>query len=58
MDWVERIFHVDPDAGSGLFEVAILVFLVVAVTMLALRVRGRVTRHGAAAPEEERRRQG
>ncbi|HVS41512.1 MAG TPA: hypothetical protein VMU20_04525 [Candidatus Dormibacteraeota bacterium] len=58
MDWMERIFHVDPDGGNGLFELAILVFLVVAVTMLVLRVRGRVTRRGAAAPREERRRQG
>ena len=42
MDWMERIFHVDPDGGNGLFELAILVFLVVAVTMAVMRVRGRV----------------
>ena len=53
MDWIERIVHVDPDRGSGLFEIAILVFLVIAVSMLVLRVRGRAARGAARARDDE-----
>jgi hypothetical protein len=53
MDWIERIFHVDPDRGSGLFEIAILVFLVVAVSMLVMRVRGRVARRAGRVRDDE-----
>ena len=53
MDWIERIFHVDPDRGSGLFEIAILVFLVIAVSMLVMRVRGRVSRSSGRARDDE-----
>jgi hypothetical protein len=28
MDFIERIFHVSPDGGSGLLEIAILLVLV------------------------------
>ena len=52
MDWVERIFHVDPDGGSGVFELAIVVFLVLAVTMLAMRVRGRLNRPRRSSSDE------
>jgi hypothetical protein len=31
MDWVERLLHINPDRGSGLFEAAILVLAVAAV---------------------------
>jgi hypothetical protein len=38
---MEKWFNVDPDKGSGLFELAIIVFLVIAVSMLVLRARSR-----------------
>jgi hypothetical protein len=53
VDWIERIVHVDPDRGSGLFEIAILVFLVIAVSMLVLRVRGRAARRAARARDDD-----
>ncbi len=53
MDWVERIFHVDPDRGSGLFEIAILVFLVIAVAMIVLRVRGRASRRSGSTRDDQ-----
>ncbi|MGH9604880.1 MAG: hypothetical protein ACRD3N_04185 [Terracidiphilus sp.] len=40
MDFIERLFHVAPDGGSGLLELAImLVFLIVPVTVVVLRKR-------------------
>lgn len=37
MDWIERLWHIDPDHGSGTLEVALLL----AVALLALlAVRG------------------
>lgn len=50
---MERIFHVDPDGGNGLFELAILVFLAVAVAMIAMRVRGRVSRRAGRTRDRE-----
>jgi hypothetical protein len=34
MDWIERIFHVSPDGGSGSLELTIAVGVVVAITMV------------------------
>lgn len=35
MHFIEQIFHVDPDAGSGLFELAILLTVVAIGGLLA-----------------------
>ena len=32
MDWIERIFHVDPDGGNGMVELAFS--LIVLVTLV------------------------
>ena len=50
---MERILHVDPDGGNGMFELAILVFLVVAVAMIALRIRGPIGRRTAARVKKD-----
>ena len=47
MDFVERIFHVSPDQGSGSYE-ALLTILVVSIVVAALltsQVRKRRSRH-------------
>jgi hypothetical protein len=38
MDWIERIFHVSPDGGSGSFELGIVIGVLVAVGMLLAAV--------------------
>jgi cell division protein FtsX len=38
VDWVERLFHVSPDAGNGSFEILIVLVVTFAVTA-ALSVR-------------------
>jgi hypothetical protein len=48
VDWVEQIFHLDPDHGNGMFELAILVLLVLAISMIVHRFRGRAGRRAAA----------
>jgi len=37
-DWIERAFGVDPDAGSGFFEVLAIGVLALAAAVLASRV--------------------
>ena len=44
MDWVERLFGISPDNGSGLFEFAIIA-MVVLVLLLIYRERRRTRRH-------------
>lgn len=40
MDFLERIFHVSPDHGSGLTEIAVfLVFMAVLLLIVTLRNR-------------------
>jgi hypothetical protein len=34
MEWIERIFHVSPDGGSGSLELSIAVGVVVAIAMV------------------------
>ncbi len=36
MDWIERIWHINPDNGSGTFEVAIMIAIVLLI-VLAMR---------------------
>jgi hypothetical protein len=50
MDWLERLFHVDPDAGTGLFELALSLLVGLAVALLAVRLtkRSRRGRSGIA----------
>jgi hypothetical protein len=45
-DWIEVVFKIDPDEGSGALEVAIVVALAVvtAVAALAARVEWRAAR--------------
>jgi hypothetical protein len=38
-DWVELVFHVDPDAGSGALEWSIIIGLLCAALALAALVR-------------------
>jgi len=50
-DWIEEVFHVDPDAGSGALEWGIVVaLLAVAITLGqgARREHARAQRQGAA----------
>jgi len=53
MDWIEIIFEVSPDGGSGLLEAAIMFgFLVVAVVAVGLRVATLTTdRHSRRSRE-------
>jgi hypothetical protein len=41
MDFVEQVFHVSPDGGSGSFELLLLVIpaLIVAVYIMTIRIR-------------------
>ena len=44
MDFIERIFHIAPDGGSGTLELAIVLGLIVFPLALALWVRRRFWR--------------
>lgn len=38
MDWIETLFHLDPDAGSGLFEIAITLLVGFVIAFVAVRL--------------------
>ncbi len=40
MDFIERIFHIAPDGGTGLLELAIVLALIVLLAVVSLRRRG------------------
>lgn len=40
MDFIERIFHIAPDGGTGAMELAIVLLLVI-ITLAAARLRKR-----------------
>jgi hypothetical protein len=57
MGWVETLFHVDPDGGSGLFEIAITVFGSLAIAVAAVRLsmtRRRARARGSRGQQEIR----
>jgi hypothetical protein len=48
MDWIEKLFHVSPDGGSGATEVLLMLGFVVAgasIVLLLLKVRKRRKRN-------------
>jgi hypothetical protein len=47
-DWIEVVFHVEPDGGSGTLEVAILAALAILTVALAVGA-GREWRRAAAS---------
>ena len=49
MDFIERLFHVSPDAGSGVLEALYVATAALVVTALLLRQRivSRITRRRA-----------
>ena len=44
MDWVERLFRLSPDAGSGTFELGIVAGASVAAAMITVSVVGLLPR--------------
>jgi hypothetical protein len=41
MDFIERIFHISPDGGSGSFEILLFIIPVVGIAVLYQRRRHR-----------------
>lgn len=41
MDWIEKLIGIEPDGGNGMLEAAIMICLVTAVVLVALRSTGR-----------------
>jgi len=53
MDWIERVFHLSPDGGSGTTEMAVFA-AVAAVTLLGRRLPGRLVRALRPTPKRDR----
>jgi hypothetical protein len=53
MDWIERVFHIDPDGGSGVAEIIILAAAVIVVVSAVLRLAVRAARCRAVTPNAE-----
>lgn len=45
MDWIERIFGIDPDGGNGTLELLIAVALIVAILAIASRLYSNRSRY-------------
>jgi hypothetical protein len=47
MDWIERLTGLNPDNGSGIFELVIVAFIVIAIAMAVfLRRHSRARNRG------------
>jgi hypothetical protein len=46
MDFIERLFHVSPDGGNGMTELAIYVVVIAVIVLSAARVRQTRRRRG------------
>jgi hypothetical protein len=53
MDWIERVFHVDPDGGNGVAELVIMAAALVAVVSAVLRLAVRAVRRRVSAAQSE-----
>jgi hypothetical protein len=36
LDWIEQVFHINPDAGSGALEVVIVALVAVVIAVVAV----------------------
>jgi hypothetical protein len=57
MDWIERLFHLAPDGGSGTLEVGIIAGAAVALALMiasAIRLRAAVKRWFAPLASQPR----
>jgi len=45
MDWIEELFGISPDAGSGTLEATIAAAVVLVVLGIVFRIRARVARN-------------
>lgn len=50
MNWMEQLLQIDPDAGSGLFEVAVVLMVALALGLGASRLWRRSRRAVKVAP--------
>ena len=60
MDWIERLFHLSPDGGSGSLEVGIVAGAAVALAMViagAVGIRAAVKRWVARSTPQPRERE-
>lgn len=60
MDWIEQVFHISPDGGSGSLEIGIIAGAAVALAMViagALKLGALVRRWSGRTTPETRERQ-
>jgi hypothetical protein len=53
VDWIEHVFHVDPDGGSGVAELVIVAAAVIVVAGAVWRLAARTIRSRVAAHSSE-----